>query len=329
MHRSVPTTLIIPAYNATATLTKVLADLNHLSSSWEILLVDDASEDETVEWAQAILPRCRVIQCLQRSGAAAARNLGVSQASGEILVFLDSDVQVSAATLEGLRSRLLEASQLTGIFGAYCPRGFPGEPGLSRFRNLLHSYTHHRHAGPAASFWTGLGVLRRSALPPLPFREDLSPSSSVEDVELGYRLFQNGHQLLLDPSFKGTHLKRWTLTSMVATDIWQRAAIWTELGLRGEIPTNRLNLDLRQKLVVAWLCLAWISLAKSWIWAIVWFALYWAGQAEFLLFVLNNSGRANAFASAFWLQLHHLCCCFGSLIGLARYLRRSPPKDCA
>lgn len=316
------TSLIIPAFNTVGTLARVLADLNLLSSAWEILLVDDASEDGTAEQAQTLLPRCRVIRSPARRGAAAARNLGVSQARGEILVFLDSDVQVSAATLECLRCRLIERPELTGIFGAYCLRGYPGEPRLSRFRNLLHSYTHHRHAGPAATFWTGLGVLRRSALPESPFREDLSGSSSVEDVELGYRLFRNGHQLLLDPSFQGTHLKRWTLSSMIQTDIWQRAAVWTELGLRGELPTDRLNLEGRQKLAVLWLCLGWLSLGQGWAGAWICFGLYLAEQSSFLLFVLRHSGPATALCSALWLQLYHFCCCFGSLIGAARYLRR-------
>ncbi|MFN8613540.1 MAG: glycosyltransferase family 2 protein [Vulcanimicrobiota bacterium] len=167
MPSSSATTLIIPAYNAAGTLNKTLAELNRLSSDWEILLVDDDSQDGTADLARSLLPRCRVISSPSRKGAAAARNLGVSEASGELLVFLDSDVQVSAATLERLRSRLLKSPQLTGIFGAYCPLGYPGETGLSRFRNLLHCYTHRRHAGLAASFWTGLGALRRSALPSL------------------------------------------------------------------------------------------------------------------------------------------------------------------
>ena len=58
----------------------------------------------------------------------------------------------------------------------------------------------------------------------------------IEDVELGYRMHDKGHRLLLDPSILGTHQKRWTLRSMIRSDFSHRGVPWTHLLLeRGEL----------------------------------------------------------------------------------------------
>jgi hypothetical protein len=49
----------------------------------------------------------------------------------------------------------------------------------------------------------------------------------------------------LDPSVQGTHLKHWTLRSMVRTDFARRGLPWARLLLAGEAPSRGLNLSLR------------------------------------------------------------------------------------
>ena len=49
------------------------------------------------------------------------------------------------------------------------------------------------------------------------------PRPSIEDVELGGRLSGRG-RLVLDPALQGTHLKEWTLASMVVTDFTAAAS---------------------------------------------------------------------------------------------------------
>jgi len=46
---------------------------------------------------------------------------------------------------------------------------------------------------------------------------------SVEDVELGLRLHRAGGRTVLAPEIQVTHHKRWTLSSMVYADLFQRA----------------------------------------------------------------------------------------------------------
>ena len=61
-----------------------------------------------------------------------------------------------------LGERFAADPTLSALFGAY--DDLPAAPGIvSNFRNLLHHHVHHRNAGPAETFWTGLGAVRRRA----------------------------------------------------------------------------------------------------------------------------------------------------------------------
>ena len=77
---------------------------------------------------------------------------------------------------------------LVAVFGSYDDDP-PADGAVSTFRNLLHHHVHQAAAGPASTFWAGLGALRRDAfLASGGFDERRYPASSVEDIELGMRL---------------------------------------------------------------------------------------------------------------------------------------------
>src|SRR4029453_12377450 len=83
---------------------------------------------------------------------------------------------------------------------------------------------------------------------------------SIEDVELGYRLRRAHHRIRLDRTLQGTHLKRWTLGSMIRTDALYRAAPWARLMRRDGAPPSDLNLRTDQRLSVALAVAAVVSL---------------------------------------------------------------------
>ena len=93
-HASPRVSVIIPAFNAEATLGQTLHSLfEQRLTDWEALVVDDGSSDATVEVAHrlaAVDPRIRVLT-QAHNGASSARNVGVDQARGTWLVLLDAD----------------------------------------------------------------------------------------------------------------------------------------------------------------------------------------------------------------------------------------------
>ena len=96
--------IIMPSYNAArfvgAALDSVLAQTY---TNWELLVVDDASKDESVKAIEAYAGqdvRIRLIPLSRNVGAAAARNIALEQARGRYIAFLDSDDVWSPNKLE-------------------------------------------------------------------------------------------------------------------------------------------------------------------------------------------------------------------------------------
>jgi glycosyltransferase involved in cell wall biosynthesis len=86
--------IIIAAYNAERTLGQTLQSVqNQRYTDWEAIVADDGSIDATARIAGDAGPGVRVVRASPNAGVSAARNLGLSVATGELVAFLDSDDQ--------------------------------------------------------------------------------------------------------------------------------------------------------------------------------------------------------------------------------------------
>src|SRR3954447_14974934 len=84
--------VIMPAYQSAAVIGDALRSvLAQTYDDWELIVADDASEDDTADVAAAVSSRVRVVRAQVNRGPAAARNLALRQASGELVAFLDAD----------------------------------------------------------------------------------------------------------------------------------------------------------------------------------------------------------------------------------------------
>ena len=87
---SVKTTIIIPAYNEEEGLPVVLKKILALiDDSYEVLVVDDGSTDETAKVAKGF--SCRLISHETNSGKGKAMMTGIREARGNKVVFIDAD----------------------------------------------------------------------------------------------------------------------------------------------------------------------------------------------------------------------------------------------
>lgn len=89
------TTIITPIYNAEKFLRETLESISEQSyTDWEAILINDNSNDSSLEIAQSFAkrdPRFKVINRHESGGAARARNDGIRHAKGRYIAFLDSD----------------------------------------------------------------------------------------------------------------------------------------------------------------------------------------------------------------------------------------------
>jgi cellulose synthase/poly-beta-1,6-N-acetylglucosamine synthase-like glycosyltransferase len=199
------------------------------------------------------------------SGPGAARNFGAGLARAAVLVFIDADVVIGPGALERIRRSFAERPDMAAMFGSYddAPRaaGY-----VSRYRNLLHHFTHQTGRAEAATFWGGCGAVRREAFSAVGGFDALRfPQPSIEDIEFGHRLREAGYTIVLDPRLQCTHLKQWRLLSMIRTDVTRRAVPWARLTMQtGAIP-NALNLAWSQRLSAVLVATTGIALAGAWL----------------------------------------------------------------
>lgn len=248
--------VIIPVYNNTRDLPECLSAVkaSAKNSDTEIIVVDDASTDETPSVAASI--GVRVLRLERNSGPAAARNLGARHARGEILFFVDADVVLAPGALDRAVRILDTRPELAAVFGSYDAR--PRAHGLvSQYRNLLHHFVHQQGNPEASTFWAGCGAIRREIFLAVGgFDAERFPRPSIEDIELGVRLRRAGHRILLDREIQGTHLKRWKLGAVIRTDITCRAIPWSRLILDSRQAPDDLNLKRGQRVSVALVALS-------------------------------------------------------------------------
>jgi glycosyltransferase involved in cell wall biosynthesis len=106
-------TIIVPCYNAAATISTQLEALANQQGTrpWEVIVADNGSTDQSIRVAKSYqdrLPRFRVVDASQRRGVAHVRNVGVSAATGEAMIFCDADDEVAPTFLAAMESALAE-----------------------------------------------------------------------------------------------------------------------------------------------------------------------------------------------------------------------------
>lgn len=112
--------VIIPVYNAEAYLNETLSTIaNQTESDFEVLLIDDCSEDNSSEICKAICEtdkRFKYYRMPKNSGPAATRNVGIERAQGDYLLFVDADDQLEKEYVE----RLVREAQRTEADIVWC-----------------------------------------------------------------------------------------------------------------------------------------------------------------------------------------------------------------
>lgn len=120
-----PLSVILPAHNAAATVASILKSwstyLDTLNRDYEVLLIDDGSDDGTAATAEALAaekPNLRVLKHDQPRGFGAALRTGLAAAQHPLLCYAACDARYPAAELAKLLERIDLVDLVTGFRGA-------------------------------------------------------------------------------------------------------------------------------------------------------------------------------------------------------------------
>ncbi|MCM0589038.1 MAG: glycosyltransferase family 2 protein [Gloeotrichia echinulata IR180] len=202
--------VVIPTYNRLPILEKSLRALeaqelagNTPITGYEIVLVDDGSTDGTLAWLAEHKEEFPHVRCFEQdhSGPSAARNLGVEQALGDTIIFIDSDLVVLDNFLQAHADALMLGQKKLGsdrlfTYGAVINTSNFANPTAEPYKLTDFS---------AAFFATGNVAIAKHWLLEAGLFDTSFQLYGWEDLELGVRLKKLGLQLIKCPAAVGYH----------------------------------------------------------------------------------------------------------------------------
>lgn len=187
--------IIIPAYNAEATLDFCLSSIYKSTyKDFEVVVVDDGSVDKTREIAGNYPVR---LLTQENKGPAVARNLAAKHANSEFLFFLDSDVLVFADTIQKFMDTFDKDPRIDVVNGIYYY--LPANKGVIPLYKAMFDYfwLTDGKLNDYPVFLASCVVIKRKVFEAVGgFNESYAKGIDIENDELGYRLSQKYYSII-------------------------------------------------------------------------------------------------------------------------------------
>ena len=246
--------IVIPTYNGRSLLDTCLASLNqHLPHDrpWttEVIVVDDASTDDTVSWVAARFPGVRLVRLEQNGGFCAAANAGIAAARGHFIQLLNNDTEVTSGWLEaglapfadptvGSVAPLVlvrsDPSRVDSAGDSYTLAGWPTKRGHGQpvERWINRPLEDVFAASGSSAFYRAEAIRQVGGFDPL-------LGSYYEDVDLGFRLRWAGYRCVFSARSRVLHEISATYNHGRPT-LQRRMARNAELVFWSNMPAGRL-----------------------------------------------------------------------------------------
>lgn len=245
MHDRVAVTVIVVTHESVRYIEACLDSLSDFrAADGEVIVVDNASEDGTADLVATRYPDVQLVRGTRRRGFAANCNAGAAVAHGQVLLLLNPDARVRSGAIDTLVGRLL-GDPAVGIVGPRLvyPDGRP-QPSARRFptagttlvrrtplRLLLpNSAAERRHLmeGEVPDTATSVDWMLGAAL--VIRAEDYAALGGMdegyrlycEDIDLCWRMWERGRQVVLDPAAVVEH----DLSELTRRRFFTRATLW-------------------------------------------------------------------------------------------------------
>lgn len=225
--------IIITSYNTKALLRQCLTSLKHSQDKLkkEIIVVDNASADNSPAMVQTHFKEVKLVSISRNLGYGKANNVGLQQATGEYILFLNSDTFVPEDTLEYMVT-FMDAHPDVGVstcklklpeggLDPACHRGFPTPwASFTFFVGLERLFPHTKLFGQYHQGWKNLRYVHEIDTPAGAFyltRKKVLEEVGLfderffiyaEDIDLSLRIKNKGWKIVFVPGVSVTHLKK-------------------------------------------------------------------------------------------------------------------------
>lgn len=220
--------VVIPTHNGRHLLAANLPQIFAAAKNHEIIIVDDASTDDTVAWLESTYPTIKLIINSRNLRFAKAVNRGVTQAHGEIVVLLNNDVRPQANFLGPLIAPFADPQ----VFAVGCQEinqdhghSILGGRGVGKFSRGLLVHARAKDQTRHATLWVtaGSGAFRKGLWDKLGGLDPLYRPAYGEDQDLSYTALKSGYKVMFAPDSQVNHVHEttnlrtfgaWTITAV-------------------------------------------------------------------------------------------------------------------
>ena len=207
--------VVIPNWNGKRLLEKNLpavlkACQEWAETGWEIIVVDDASTDESIAFLKENYSQVRTVVHKKNQRFAAACNTGVKSAKGKMVVLLNNDVSPEPDFLKPLISHF----KTPKVFAVGCRqkelkqgRIFYSGRGIMRFQRGLMVHWRAEDQNQPTTDWAfaGAAAYQRKKWLAIGGMDTLFRPAYEEDRDLSYRALKHGWKILFEPKSAVTH----------------------------------------------------------------------------------------------------------------------------
>jgi glycosyltransferase involved in cell wall biosynthesis len=221
--------IIIPTYNSERFMPQLLDSIfKQAVDDMEVIIVDDCSGDRTVEIARQY--STRVIQMEKNGGPARARNKGVEAAQGDIIFFLDSDVELLEGTILEVKEYFKNNPSSNCVIGLCSTK--PLNKGFVPAYMAMFEYIHLLGAQDKklSVFAPRCGAIKKALFLKVGGYDEKYKSADVEDFELARRI-NKVDSISLNPKMLVRHQFVNNFIEAI-NNYFKRAVMWIHLFIR-------------------------------------------------------------------------------------------------
>jgi glycosyltransferase involved in cell wall biosynthesis len=315
--------IVVPTFNSAKVLGTCLESLTNQTvgqEKYEVIVVDDGSTDGTKD-VVAKYPVTYIYQ--QNSGPAVARNNGVRQAEGEIILFTDADCEPQSNWIEEMVKPLRDP-QVVGVKGIYKTRQ---KELIARLVQIEyeHKYERMKKFKNIDFIDTYSAAYRKDIFTKYGGFDERYPKASVEDQEFSFRLSRDGYKMVFNPEAVVYHKHSARLMDYLRKKY--KIAFWKAFLLKRHPMKVKTDTHTPQSLKIQMLLSLGTVLGLA---GPLYSPLYYISGLSLISFLLScipffffalKRDPAVAFVSPIILFLRSIALSFGLGLGMIRHLR--------
>ena len=184
-----------------------MRSVTKFASGHQIIVIDDASSDNSLAWISKTFPQIKVISNRKNIGFAASVNKAVKTVSTDLFLLLNNDISLKKNTVEPLLTHF--KNQQVFAVGALEELDGGGSRGRSEATiergMFIHKKAKSLEPGKTAWVFGASGMFRTSVWNKLGGFDEIFAPAYYEDIDLSYRAWKSGYKCLFEPESKLFH----------------------------------------------------------------------------------------------------------------------------